>query len=242
MAARRARLKDVRDAAGRQAWRANARCGGAHRCAHRAQHNRTCRAACRRCLAQLRRLRRAIAESDPVQPARGAQQSHSEYDPSRDASAAAPAVPTDIDIAEARRLIKALIKELIDNVAMGSAMPADGKHRQHLSRWLVWWRTGAARKSLQLDCAGLSLAVYCLARLLSEAAPALARVRPCGVLRTRSCLYALASQHNAHTWCRQGLLPCICRGAELHPFLSCCRNGLRQCYHADRRGPLLAVA
>ena len=118
----------------------------------------------------------AIAASEPVKLERGPQQSHSEYDPSQDGSAAAPAVPADIDVAEARRLVKALIKELIDNVAMGSAMPADGKHRQHLSRWLVWWRTGAARKSLQLDCAGLSLAVYCLARLLSEAAPALARV------------------------------------------------------------------
>jgi hypothetical protein len=84
--------------------------------------------------------------------------------------------PATVDIAEARRIVKVLVKELVDCVAMGSAMPADGKHRQHLSQWFKWWRAGRPKKGLQLDCAGLSLAVLCLARALAPAVPALERV------------------------------------------------------------------
>ena len=83
-----------------------------------------------------------------------------------------PAAPLDA----ARALVATLVKSLVSCVAMGAAMPKDGKHRQHLSKWLEWHAAGAARKSLQLDCAGLTLAVLCLARTLQGPFPELAAV------------------------------------------------------------------
>ena len=88
----------------------------------------------------------------------------------------APACTLPSQVGHARVIIKTLIKELVECVAMGSAMPADGKHRQHLSQWLRWQRAGAGKKGLQLDCAGLSLAVYCLAQTMAADVPVLRTV------------------------------------------------------------------
>jgi hypothetical protein len=77
---------------------------------------------------------------------------------------------------DVRALVELLVKELVSCVAMGAAMPQDAKHRQHLSKWVQWKREGSARRGLQLDCAGLTLAVYCLSHLLAALLPDLANV------------------------------------------------------------------
>lgn len=75
----------------------------------------------------------------------------------------------------ARAILKLIIARLAGSLS--ASLPADAKHKQHLSRLALWLQSGKKRKGLQLDCAGLTLAVFCLSQMLIESIPCLADVR-----------------------------------------------------------------
>eukprot|EP00892_Ulva_mutabilis_P007215 jgi/Ulvmu1/4866/UM020_0152.1 len=76
---------------------------------------------------------------------------------------------------DARPILKLIISRLASSVS--ASLPADPKHKQHLSRLAIWLQSGKKRKGLQMDCAGLTLAVYCTCQLLQDSQPSLADVR-----------------------------------------------------------------
>lgn len=82
----------------------------------------------------------------------------------------------------ARAILKLIISKLAGSLS--ASLPADAKHKQHLSRLELWLQSGKKRKGLQMDCAGLTLAVFCLSQMLSESLPCLADVRMSVCFRT----------------------------------------------------------
>ena len=101
----------------------------------------------------------------------------------------------------ARAVLKLIISRLAGSLS--ASLPADAKHKQHLSRLAIWLQTGKKRKGLQMDCAGLTLAVYCLSQMLCGSLTCLADV--CMSVRP-SCHSQHLSQSTSHTytpsWCR----------------------------------------
>jgi hypothetical protein len=73
-----------------------------------------------------------------------------------------------------RQIIKILIQQLAGSLS--SSMSLDAKHRQHMSCLTQWLQLGAKKKGLKMDCAGLTLSIYCLAQALAREIPVLARV------------------------------------------------------------------
>jgi hypothetical protein len=82
---------------------------------------------------------------------------------------------------------KTMVKSIISRLAgsLSTSMPSDAKHRQHLSCLHQWLISGRKKKGLKMDCAGLTLAVFCITRLLSQQFPILSDVRM--VVRFRLC-------------------------------------------------------
>lgn len=87
---------------------------------------------------------------------------------------------------DARALVKAIITRLAGSLS--SSMPSDAKHRQHFSCIAEWLQAGMKKKGLKMDCAGLTLAVFCFSQLLQELFPSLSAV--CMAVRTCSSIFA----------------------------------------------------
>lgn len=93
----------------------------------------------------------------------------------------------------ARAILKLIISKLAGSLS--ASLPADAKHKQHLSRLALWLQNGKKRKGLQMDCAGLTLAVFCLSQMLTASFPCLAGVR---MSVRSSCLLSQAAQEDLH--------------------------------------------
>lgn len=93
--------------------------------------------------------------------------------------------------------VKVLVKAIVARLAgsLRSSMPSDAKHKQHLSCITQWLQAGMKKKGLQMDCAGLTLAVLCVAQLLQHQFPALSGVRMVVCFDSTAC----PSQDSKHT-------------------------------------------
>lgn len=135
---------------------------------------------------------------------------------------------------DARTVIKLIISRLAGSV--GASLPADPKHKQHLSRLALWLQSGKKRKGLQMDCAGLTLAVFCVCHLLQDSLPALADVRMS--VRCPPCIKALSpsiTQLSPATFQLTGEYHHACTRAP-HADVSLASSGLCTPPHAAAAG------